>query len=262
MPSYARIASLGSSFAAGPGIEPVVDAGAMRSGRNYPHLLAEALGASLTDLTVSGATTASILSEPQLLPFGGTVPPQLDGLPADADLVTVTAGGNDLQYIGSMLFTALRRVVPGNPMLQTMAAGFPQGIPDPGDAEISAAADGLASIVAAVREKAPEARVVLVDYLTIVGPDALAMGAEPFTGDELYSFARIGVAVEQAFVRAAEWTGADLVRASALSVAHGLSTVEPWVAPFSPTLSGIPGSFHPNGNGMRAVAEAVAAHLA
>jgi hypothetical protein len=55
------IAALGSSFAAGPGIDPIVDVGAMRSGSNYAHLLAKATDARLVDLTVSGATTSNIL---------------------------------------------------------------------------------------------------------------------------------------------------------------------------------------------------------
>jgi lysophospholipase L1-like esterase len=90
MTTIRRIAALGSSYAAGPGIPPVVNRAAMRSGRNYPHLLADALGAQLTDLTVSGATTSTILDTSQ------RVPPQLTQLPADADLVLITAAGNDL----------------------------------------------------------------------------------------------------------------------------------------------------------------------
>jgi hypothetical protein len=61
---YRHVASLGSSFAAGPGIGPVADRAARRSARNYPHLLAARLGAGLTDLTVSGATTATIIDAP------------------------------------------------------------------------------------------------------------------------------------------------------------------------------------------------------
>lgn len=93
MAQYHHIAALGSSFAAGPGIDPIIDQAAMRSGRNYPHLLAEQLGARLTDLTVSGATTATILGEPQITMDGTQFAPQIYGLPVDAYLVTVTAGG-------------------------------------------------------------------------------------------------------------------------------------------------------------------------
>lgn len=104
MNHYRKIAALGSSFAAGPGIHPVADPDAMRSSRNYASLLAARLGADLADLTVSGATTATILHTPQVTMTGAQFPPQVDGLPADADLVTVTAGGNDLQFASSMLF--------------------------------------------------------------------------------------------------------------------------------------------------------------
>lgn len=78
--SFRHIASLGSSFAAEPGIEPLANRAAMRSARNYPHLLAERLGADLSDLTVSGATTGTILDTPQRM-RGHVFPPQSPGTP-------------------------------------------------------------------------------------------------------------------------------------------------------------------------------------
>ena len=65
VPTVRHLAALGSSFAAGPGIEPFADKRAWRSSPNYAHLLADRLGCDLTDLTVSGATTATILERPQ-----------------------------------------------------------------------------------------------------------------------------------------------------------------------------------------------------
>jgi lysophospholipase L1-like esterase len=114
--SYQLIAALGSSFAAGPGIEPIADPTAVRSERNYAHQLAERLGARLVDLTVSGATTANILDTPQQMVSGHVYPPQIDGVPADADVVTITAGGNDLQFAGAMLYAASLRLEPQSPM--------------------------------------------------------------------------------------------------------------------------------------------------
>jgi hypothetical protein len=46
--------ALGSSFAAGPGIAPVVQKAALRSGRNYPHQVAERLSLRLVDVTCTG----------------------------------------------------------------------------------------------------------------------------------------------------------------------------------------------------------------
>lgn len=103
-----RIASLGSSFAAGPGVPPQIEPrAAMRSGQNYPHLLAQQLNAELTDLTVSGATLLNITVDPQTVLFSKkTFPVQISNLPEDADIITITAGGNDINYIGGMLYDA------------------------------------------------------------------------------------------------------------------------------------------------------------
>src|SRR5215218_4443114 len=90
--------ALGSSFASGPGIDPIIDARCGRSGANYAHLVAERLGYDLVVVTCGGATIDDVLSRPQALMTGGTVPPQLEALVPDADLVTVTIGGNDVAY--------------------------------------------------------------------------------------------------------------------------------------------------------------------
>ena len=63
--AYSHMVSLGSSFAAGPGLEPIVNRPAMRSQHNYAHLVANQLGATLVDATVAGATTATILQKAQ-----------------------------------------------------------------------------------------------------------------------------------------------------------------------------------------------------
>ncbi len=161
-----HVAALGSSFAAGPGIEPIADARAMRSARNYAHLVAARFGAELTDLTVSGATTATILDTPQRL-LWHRFPPQVPQVPADADLVTVTAGGNDVGYLATMVRLGfaglLRRRFVTRPLAPLLARG---GVTRPSREALDAAVAGLVAVVAAARERAPQARVLLVDYLT------------------------------------------------------------------------------------------------
>jgi len=249
------IAALGSSFAAGPTIEPVDDVAAMRSARNYPHLLARTLGAALVDLTVSGATTANILTAPQTTLTGRVFAPQIDGLPADADLVTITAGGNDLQFIGSMLFAAWSRHEPGGPMAKMLGQGFPSGIPAVAADDIDLTAKGLAAIVAAVRTRARGARVVLVDYLTVVTGQTPTGDDEVFTDDELALFLRTEAALRQAYRIAADRSGADLLAVSETSSDHGLGSDHPWVFGFQPVMAKTAGSFHPNEVGMRAIAD-------
>ncbi len=249
------VAALGSSFAAGPAIEPVDDVAAMRSTRNYPHLLAQLLGADLVDLTVSGATTANILDTPQTTITGRVYAPQIDGLPAGADLVTITAGGNDLQFIGSMLFAAWSRHDPGGPMARMLGQGFTGGIPTVTDHDIHSTATGLAAIVAAVRDRTHQARVVLVDYLTVLTEQTPTGTGGVFTDEELPIFLRTQAALGQAYRIAADRSGAELLAVSATSTGHGLGSDDPWVFGFQPVMAKTAGSFHPNEAGMRAIAD-------
>ncbi len=247
------IAALGSSFAAGPTLEPVADRAAMRSAINYPSRLATALGADLIDLTVSGATVGTILEVPQVIAPGVQFPPQIDGLPATADLVTITSGGNDVRYIGSMLATAWRRYDPGARMTAMLGPQYP-GIPA-ADAETTEALTGLlARVVAAVRRRAPRARIVLVDYLTVLGPGSRSSVVD-FAPAELAAFRALQDALERAFRNAAARSGAELVAVSELSRDHAVGSAVPWVEDFVPDPRRTVGSFHPTLAGMAAVAE-------
>jgi lysophospholipase L1-like esterase len=250
--TYQLIAAVGSSFAAGPGIEPVADADAMRSQKNYAHQLAGRLGARLVDLTVSGATTANIVDTPQQTARGIVYPPQLDGVPADADVVTITAGGNDLQFAGAMLYTAWLRLEPESPAVPMLGAMFPDGIVLPTESAIEQATTGLVRVIEKAWAKAPAARVLLVDYLTVL--DDASLPATPFSDEELGQFLLIQSAVGHVFKDAATRTGAELVLASSLGADHALGSAEPWVQSFHPNLEQTGASFHPNETGMAAIA--------
>jgi lysophospholipase L1-like esterase len=251
--TYRVIAALGSSFAAGPGIEPVADPAAMRSENNYAHKLAARLDARLVDLTVSGATTATILDTPQQIAEGIVYDPQVNGIPADADVVTITAGGNDLQFAPALLYVAWLRLEPESPMVSLLGAMFPDGgIPAPTDAAIEQATLGLARVVEAARAHAPSARIMLVDYLTVL--DEGSASATPFTDEEIAQFLAIQSAIAKVFTDAAARTGADLIRASELSRGHAVGSAEPWVQPFYQVMAQTGGSYHPNEAGMSAIA--------
>ena len=253
------MAALGSSFAAGPTIEPVADPDALRSARNYPHLVAAVLGADLVDLTVSGATTATILEEPQVTVTGVTYPPQVLGIPRDADLVTVTAGGNDLSLVGSMLYSSWRTVEPDGPMTAYLGADLSVGVPVATERDVEAVATGLSGIAAAARDRAPSARIVLVDYLTLVGESTVEGPDSPFPGEDRAAFRRLQEALGEAFRRAAERSGVELLAMSAISERHALGSEVPWVFGFRSSSELTIGSFHPNEAGMRAVADRLVA---
>jgi lysophospholipase L1-like esterase len=252
--------ALGSSFAAGPGIDPIVHPGCGRSGRNYASLVAERLGFDLVDITSGGATVDDVLSRPQALLTGGSVPPQLDALVPDADLVTVTVGGNDVDYLLTLLRCSYRADPAGAPA----AAGAFFGTPIDAaavDTALDALPARLAGLVTAVRERAPRARVVLVDYLTVV-PDS-ATAAFPMSEEHRRLCAGIGRRLEEATAAAARDTGADLVPASRISRDHAVGADQPWVTGwvFGDLLAGGVGPYHPNAAGMRAVADLLVEHL-
>ncbi|MCD2192011.1 SGNH/GDSL hydrolase family protein [Actinomycetospora endophytica] len=255
--SGGKYVAMGSSFAAGPGITPVVDAAASRSGRNYAHQVAHTLDLELVDVTFSGATTADILTTPQR-----GRPPQIEAVTPDCELVTITAGGNDLGYVGTLfaagaLGSALRwlPLVPVSVRERLGDLVSFRTTPDAAPDVFAAVAASQAEVVERVRARAPRARILLVDYLTLIGAASVA----PLTPAQAGSAAAVGRGLAQAFRDAAARSGAELVAASVASVSHGVGSPDPWVYGFE---LGIPGRggpvpYHPNLTGMTEVAELV-----
>ncbi|WP_138733271.1 SGNH/GDSL hydrolase family protein [Modestobacter excelsi] len=252
--------ALGSSFAAGPGVDPIVVPACGRSARNYPALAAERLGYDLVDVTSGGATVDDVLSRPQPLLTGGSVPPQLDALVPDADLVTVTVGGNDVDYLLTLLRCSYRADPAGAP--EAAGAFFGTSIDAAAvDAALAALPARLAGLVDAVRQRAPRARVVLVDYVTVVPEQGTA--AFPMSEEHRVLCAGIGRRLEAATATAARDAGAELVAASAVSREHAVGSGDPWLTgwEFGDLLAGGVAPYHPNAAGMRAVADLLVAHL-
>lgn len=182
-----HIVALGSSFAAGPGIPPSapgVPPSAGQSAHNYSHLLAARLGAGLTDLSCSGATLRNVLDEPQKPPSslfpcrdeGTIMPPQVDGVPANADIVTLTAGGNDMGYSWAMALDAARAAVLGPPKHYV-----PRRRNSSRHADLHVIIDRFTAVIDAVKRKAPGATVYLVQYVDVLGPETRTDAENPLS---------------------------------------------------------------------------------
>jgi hypothetical protein len=129
---------------------------------------------------------------------------------------------------------------------------FPDGIRLPAERAVEQATAGLVLVIERARAKARAARVLLVDYLTVL--DDASGPATPFSDEELGQFLFIQGAVGQVFRDAASRTGAELILASSLSAGHALGSPEPWVQSFHQVLAQTGASFHPNEDGMAAIA--------
>ncbi len=253
-----RYVALGSSMAAGPGIQPrAADAPRWsgRSARNYAHLVAERMSFELVDVTFSGATTAHILSDRQ-----HGAPPQITALDGAEDLVTVTVGGNDVGYVPLLMAAALPRPARRLPLLGTRIAELLDR--DTRDRALAQAFDSLCAVGKAVRERAPRARIFFVDYLTMLPPAGVP--AAPISEADAALGRHVATTLERLTADAAAATGCELVTASAASRDHHAWSAEPWTttpAKYVVPLPGRPAPLHPNGAGMCAVAEVVAAQL-
>jgi len=227
----ARYVAMGSSYAAGVGIGPLVPDSPKRCGRNennYPHLLAAEMGLTLDDVSCGGATTAHLLG-----PWS-ELPPQIDAVTPDTRLVTVTIGGNDLNYVRALMTATCGRTP--NTMPPAGRPCPPVKWPDASDYQ--GLEQHLRQIAQEVRRRAPQARLVFVDYVRIL-PDAGTCPDVPLDDDQM-------AAARQTFRRMAKITraaaraeAASLLPLGRLSMGHDACSVNPWGAgdPGKPAIS-------------------------
>lgn len=250
LPAGARYAALGSSYAAGPGtgeLKPGTPARCSRSRANYATLLAERLHLDLVDATCGGATTAHILG-----PWN-ELPAQLDAVSADTRLVTITIGGNDVNFVRNLYGAECA----GKAANAEARAKCTQSLL-PVDTDWEKLSGNLRSIVRQIRAKAPSARVIFVDYQTVV-PRGATCPAVPFDAAGLAAMRAQAARLASVTASAARAEGAEVLRAGALSRNHSPCDAQPWMIGSPGTAPGTP--YHPNAAGMRALADALARKL-
>jgi lysophospholipase L1-like esterase len=234
-------------MAAGPGIKPSAPGapfGSGRSARNYAHLVAEQLGLDLADVTFSGATTANLLTERQR-----NAPPQIEALDGTETLVTITIGGNDVGYVPLLMGAALPALLRKLPSIRELL--------DRGAREkaLQGVGDALSAVGTAVRRRAPRARVMFVDYLTLLPPPGVA--APPLSTEQADLGRFVAERLEEATAAAAQSTGCEVVRAGQASREHHAWSADPWTVGAGLPLPWRPAPFHPNAAGMRAAADLI-----
>ncbi len=244
-----KYVALGSSFASGPLIPPVADASCLRSTDDYPGLVARALKLSLTDVSCGAATTDNILTTPQK-----DHPPQIEAVTPDTKLVTVTIGGNDVDYTVTNLGCA-GDAQAGRACLGTSVQ------PADLEAKMAALPAKLDATFAAIKAKAPKATVVVLPYLRVFpAPPVPCPPSVPMDTPTLYylsgSSDKLHTAIKDAAARAKVRfvdsyvpKGHDACAAPAQRWVEGAEPASPAVA------------YHPNAAGMKAQAKLIVAAL-
>ncbi len=244
--------ALGDSYTSAPGTgDPVgTPPGCRRSDNNYPRLVADRLDvARFTDVSCGGATTEHAVAE-QRTPRG-TNPAQLDAVGHATSLVTLGFGGNDVGLVELAVRCA------GEASARARCAPGAGGDTVELESRVDDAAESVGDLVGAVRERAPQARVVLVGYPTILPDDAEACGHLPYSPAEI-DLLRGGLdALDEALRDVARRQDVLFADTRTDTRGHGVCAPESrrWIAPPGEAAGAAP--LHPTARGQQAMADAV-----
>ncbi|WP_438290985.1 SGNH/GDSL hydrolase family protein [Streptomyces sp. HUAS TT7] len=246
--------ALGDSFSAGPGLPGgLLESGlCARARTNFPSLVAKQLApSSFKDVSCTWAETKDMATSQ--LPF---VAPQLDALTPDTGLVTLTIGGNDLGFAGIIVDCSLRGVFDqqGAPCRHEYTAGGSDALVR----RITEIRPKLRGVLQAIRERAKNARVLMVGYPALL-PDTKAkckVGTPIAAGDVPY-LDGIERRTNQMFAQEASAAGVDFVDTYSSSVGHDFCQTPQtrWAQGVLDFLEAAP--VHPNSAGMRNMADRV-----
>lgn len=247
--------AMGSSFAAGPAITQAAENSpwfCARSRDNYAHQLARLRGLSLVDVSCGGATTHGILGRGLLM-----LPPQIDAVSAETELVTLTIGGNDIGYLANLMAMGCDAQTPW--LLRKTGACRVRS-PAEMEQELPALRERLLSSIDAIRARAPQARIVLVNYQTIL-PEHGSCARLGIDEQQATQMRGIAGKLAQVTAQAAQARGVLLMDAAALTREHDACAPEPWINGMHPAAGLLGAPLHPMLSGMTAVAQALNALL-
>ncbi|HWD56003.1 MAG TPA: SGNH/GDSL hydrolase family protein [Acidimicrobiales bacterium] len=273
-PTYHDYVALGDSYTADvltgplPPTTQFVPLGCAQSKDDYPHKVARLLGVAAFHDASCGSATTDNMTQPQSVPLNGTAPPQFDALNAGVDLVTVGVGGNDVGFVNDAesCLNLVPVPVPGAPagLGGSCAARFTAGGVDQIDQAIKATAPKIATLLAGIRQRAPNARILLVNYLDAVPLDGKGCWSidVPVQNEDMAYLASKFVEMNEMLGWMATLEGVQVVDTFTPTIGHDVCrapTVRDveGVIPLSLNPLDINFPLHPNGAGADAQAAAV-----
>ncbi|WP_166252728.1 SGNH/GDSL hydrolase family protein [Solimonas terrae] len=251
----AQYVAMGSSFAAGPAITTrAADSPwfCARSQDNYAHQLARLRQLSLVDVSCGGATTRHILGGGFLM-----LPPQLDAVTSDTELVTITIGGNDIDYIGNMMALGCDASTPW--YLRRVGACRSRSVGRM-EQDLRDTALRMGRIVDEIHRRAPKAKVVLVTYQTVL-PDQGTCERLGLSDAQVAQMRDIADQLADTTRRVAQQHGALLLDAASLTHGHDVCAADAWMNGMRPSRGLLGAPLHPTLAAMTAIAQALDALL-
>jgi lysophospholipase L1-like esterase len=239
-----RYVALGDSYSAASGVlppDPSAPPECLRSIRNYPHVIANASGAQLRDVTCGAAETGDFFESQE-----PGVAPQLDALSSNTQLVTMTIGGNDSNvFIETILAcgtAGLSTLGQGSPCKDRYGSSFEETIK-------TKTYPSLVRALEAVHAKAPRARVAILGYPWIMPPSVGCFDKMPVAEGDVPYVRGIQATLNDAVRRAAAATNSTYVNMNLVSEGHdackpiGVRWIEPVLQGTNPVI------VHPNALG-------------
>jgi lysophospholipase L1-like esterase len=256
------IAALGDSYTAGnllPLVTGSTPFGCYRSSISYAQRVAAALhdAAGLVDAACASAGVADITASQATRV--GTNPPQLDSVTASDSLVMLTLGGDDLGFLN--VLSECIRLSWTNPFGSPCKRHYASGGTDQLAARVTAETPKMATVLEAIRAKAPNARVLLIGYPDLFPVHGGCWPAVPITDGDIAYLRGIELQLNSMLATEAAATGVTFVDTYDATIGHDFcqrSSIR-YVEGLLPATLTEP--FHPNSRGQAAIATLVLAAL-
>jgi len=244
--------ALGSSYAAGAGLGPRQPGSPIlcqRSDNGYPPRLARKLGLPLVDMTCSSSVTKHVLVGGQYFQDA-----QIRTLNSKTQLVTLTAGGNDVGFVRDLFLMALRN---SDTWAGWMVRKLWSGPPPMANRDFPKLSATLTSLIREIHRRSPQADIVVATYPAVLPPSGTCPRLR-LTASDAGIMRQVQARLSAVTRRVAVHEGAKVVDMTALGVDHNACSVTPWTRGWD-ALGKSP--FHPNLAGAQATMEAIVAVL-